>query len=564
MRKTPSSSTNDNKSRREFIKTTMATAAMAGLGGLPMNASAGESHAKKENQNDDNNSISTIKKSFDYVVVGGGSAGAVMASRLSENTTRSVLLIEAGEGYAANAFPPQLSRSDQVGGDDASRWPPTLQIGSDRPTGGLRAKVLGGGSTINAAAFIRAPESDFVRWTATGLKHWRYQDVLPFYKKSESADFGDDRWHGRHGPIPVHLRSREELTRSARDFIDAAVTYGLPYVDDLNVPLPDGVGIYPSNVKEGLRINTAIAYLPETVRQRTNLHILSSTLVDRVKINNGTAEAVVLSDNTVIEAGKVILCAGTIGTAAILLRSGIGPRAHMSQLGIPLVSELPVGQNLMDQPNVFIQVAVDGESATLPPIGGKVWTQTSEANGDELDIYLGFNHFTNPELTTAKSDFGVIVCNCRPASRGELQLDSSNAAIGPRVSLNLLENASDLERLTQGVELLMGLLECSPLKERNPRAMFRDGSEVPAGRKALSAAITRHVESTLHVTSSAPMGPKDSSTAVTDDAGRVYGVNELFVADASLFPDVPSVATNAVVIMAAEYIATRLKASATN
>lgn len=516
-----------------------------------------------------NNDIT--QREYDIIIVGGGSAGAVMASRLSEDNSQRILLIEAGASYTAATFPPQIALGRNVGGDATSTWAHTLEIDSSAATGGLRAKVLGGGSAINAAAFARAPRSDFDRWAAAGLRGWEYEQVLPYFKKSENADFGEDNWHGRNGPIPVHLRKKNDLSKTAQAFIDAAQQAGFPAVDDLNKPFPKGVGIYPLNVQDDIsnpaldrndreiRVNTAIAYLTSEVRQRKNLDILADTEVDKVLFNECRARAVQLTDGRELAARQIVLTAGTIGSAAILLRSGIGPKEQLAAHAINLVADLPVGQALMDQPNVYLQIAIEGDGTTLPAVGGKVWEQSSLAAPNQLDIYLGFNHFANLSQSPTGKAFGVIACACRPRSRGKLELDSADPRALPRVSLNLLTVESDTQILVEAVAMMRRIAAQEPLKGQVVSMSFSDGSEVPTDLTRLRQAIAKHVDSTLHVASSAPMGPPGDPLAVLDEQGRVRGVQGLRVADASIFPDVPSVATNPTVIMAAEYIAEMMK-----
>ncbi|WP_306352994.1 GMC family oxidoreductase [Flavobacterium sp. '19STA2R22 D10 B1'] len=501
-----------------------------------------------------------IQSTYDIIIVGGGSGGAVMASRLSEESAKSILLIEAGKNHVPNAYPDHLALAKNVGGDSNSIWELPKEINSETPTKGLfRAKVLGGGSTINAAAFMHAPESDFDRWTKNGLIGWEFAQVLPYYKKSENANFGDDQWHGRSGPIPVRVLEKDEVTKTAQDFVTAAINAGIPYQEDLNIPFPKGVGMYSVNIKDGVRINTGIAYLSEKVRKRPNLHIIGNTTVDKVIIENGNTTGVLLDNGQSIHANNVIVSAGTIGTGGILLRSGIGPKKQLEALKIPVIADLPVGQFVMDQPQIYLQVNINGDGATSPPIGGNVWLQSSLAEGNELDYYLGFNHFADVSKSPTGKAFGIIACGCRPISKGKLQLDPDNILGSPRVSLNLLSDEKELEILMESIHQVKKILGQEPIKNQVVSVMFSDGSILPSNIEELKALIRKNVESCLHITSSAPMGEKNNPMAVVNKKGSVHGINGLHVADASIFPDVPSVATNPTVIMAAEYIADQIK-----
>lgn len=501
-----------------------------------------------------------IKSVYDIIIIGGGSGGAIVANRLSEVNDKSILLIEAGEVYDPNEYPDQIALAKNVGGDINSVWEPTKEIDSETPTKGLfRAKILGGGSAINAAAFLHAPKSDFDRWAKNGLAGWGFSQVMPYYKKIESADFGDNEWHGRNGLIPVHLLNKNEVTKTAQNFIEAAVNAGITYQEDLNIPFPKGVGMYSVNIKEGIRINTGMSYLSEEVRKRPNFDIIGNTIVNKITFENGNVTGILLNNGDNILAKKVIISSGAIGTASILLRSGIGPKKQLEALKIPTIVDLPVGQFIMDQPQIYLQVNINGDEATLPPIGGKVWQQSSFAEGEELDYYLGFNHFANLSKSPTKKAFGIIVCGCRPVSRGKLELDSNDVFAPPRVSLNLLSEEKECEIMLEAIKQVSNILEQKPLKNQVVSVMFGDGSLLPSSVEECKALIRKNVESCLHITSSAPMGDKNNPMAVVDNSGKVHGINGLYIADASILPDVPSVATNPTVMMAAEYIADQIK-----
>lgn len=498
-------------------------------------------------------------KSFDVVIVGGGSAGAVLANRLSADGSRDVLLLEAGRAYAPGAYPDVLANANRVGGDRAHDWGYRTQdhIGLGHDVTALRGKVLGGSSAVNAAVAMRARRADFARWSACGVEGWSFDEVLPVYRALENTPTGDDAWHGRTGPFPIRQRTMEEITPSMQAFVLAAEAAGLPRVSDFNGAEQHGVSPYPLNVVDGRRINTGMAYLSEEVRRRPNLTIVGEAEVDSVAFEGGRVCGVRLISGETISAGQVFLSAGAFGSPAILMRSGIGPAAHLKALDIPVVVNAAVGERLKEHPFYYNVYALKRHARAMDPVAGAmIWTQSSEARLGELDLHISGTHIFDPAQSPTG---GAIVLACAvtlPNSIGTVRLASRDPRAMPIIHYNFFNDPSDLRRMLEAVRLSRQIGRTAPFSDTVEFEMT-PGREVQDD-DALRQAVIVSVDGYAHPTSTVPMGGADDPTAVVDAQGAVRGVQGLHVVDASIMPDIPSVATNVTTIMLAEMISRRL------
>jgi choline dehydrogenase len=500
--------------------------------------------------------MADVSETADVIIVGGGSAGAVLAARLSQDPERTVVLLEAGPAYDPGAYPPALLDANKIA-DPAHDWGYTSHGSGQSQIPTPRGKVVGGSSAVNAAVALRSRAADFDRWGAHGAEGWSFDDVLPVYKRLENTPAGDDAYHGRTGPQPIRQRADDELTPSLLGFVEAAVAHGFKRVHDFNGAEQNGADGYPVDVVDGIRQNVGLVYLTEQVRRRPNLTIRGDVNVDRVLFDGATATGVLAADGAVYRGREVILSGGTYGSPAILLRSGVGPANDLAALGIGVVADLPVGQRLQDQPGYYNAYALaPGFLEMTPAVGSLLWTASGEADPDELDLHVTATHLMDASFSPTGGAIVIMPALTRPESTGTVKLASRDPGQAPLIDAHYLGTDRDARRLLEGVKTGRAIA-------RNPAfAPFVAAELTPGDAVADDEELAEVVAANLaiygHPTSSVPMGGPGDPWAVVDSVGAVKGVSRLRVVDASIIPEAPSATTNMTVIMLAEHIYQRV------
>ncbi len=525
-------------------------------------------------------------REFDYLVIGAGSAGCVLANRLSCQSGGTVGVIEAGgehDRFLVN-MPMGSGKTIHM---DRYAWrfrgePEPFSMG--RSYYHPRGRILGGSSSINGMIYIRGQAEDYDAWAANGAVGWDWQSVLPYFKKSESQQRGGDDWHGADGPMRVEDYRHHHPVEDR--LIEAAVRLGLPLNSDFNGASQAGIGRYQATMRSGKRCSTATAYL-DPVRQNSNLEIMTQTLVERILFDHRVACAVEVSHagqrHRIRARREIILSAGTFQSPQLLQLSGIGPADLLRQFGIDIQVDAPrVGQNLHDHvgavmswrmkqdaaslnrrmrfPFVLLEMLryllLRGGAMTLPAASVGIFADsTGHSRRPDVQFHcLPLSGDIMAELEHGEirlSDFPgftIMPYAMRPKSRGSIRIRSRRASEPPAILMNYFSEREDLETLVRGMRLADAIAKTEPLSDWVAERVYPE--PMASDSEGFEAYARRYGHTGYHPVGTCAMG--DSEQSVVDDSLRVRGVRGLRVVDASVMPAIVSGNTNAAVVMIAE------------